>query len=63
MENKKGSVKTRCGRLIIRDFHVSKIIVDALVEKGYEIISNPTLNEYNNVIEDTIDIYRISEHF
>ena len=63
MENKKGSVKTRCGRLVGRDFHVNKIVVDALIEKGYEIISNPKSNEYGNVIEDTIDIYRVSEYF
>lgn len=61
METKRGLVKTRCGRLTGRDFNVNRIIVDALVEKGYEIVSNPKLNDYGDVIEDIIDIYRVSD--
>ena len=48
METKRGSV--------------NKIVVDALIEKGYEIVSNPKINDQGNIIEDVIDIYRISDY-
>lgn len=64
METKKGSMKKYCGRIELgRDYEVSRTIVDALIEKCYEIISNPILNEQNLIISETIDIYRVSECF
>lgn len=62
MGNKKGAIKRYCGRLELgRDYEVNKVIIDALAEKGYEVVSNPTFNEQNYIISETIDIYRISE--
>lgn len=62
MENRKGKVKTLCAKLVGRDFHVNKLIVDTLIKNGYEVISKPNLNEYGSVVEDTIDIYKISDN-
>jgi len=33
-----------------------------LIKKGYEVISNPKLNNHGNVVEDIIDIYRVSDY-
>ena len=64
METKKGAMKRYCGRLELgRDYEVNRIIIDALIEKGYEVISDPIYNEHNFIISDTIDIYRISDRF
>ena len=64
MEIKKGSMKKYCGSIELpKDYEVNRTIVDALIEKGYEVISNPTFNEQNMLISETIDIYRVSEHF
>ena len=64
MEIKKGSMKKYCGRIeLCKDYEANRTIVDALIEKGYEVISNPTFNEQNVLISEIIDIYRVSEHF
>lgn len=64
METKKGSMKRYCGKIELgRDYEMNKVIVDALIEKGYEVISDPIFNEQNFMISETIDIYRISEYF
>jgi len=61
MENNKGSMKRYCGRVELgRDYDVNRVIVDALIEKGYEVVSDPIFNEQNFIISETIDIYRIS---
>lgn len=61
MENKRGRISVLCAKLVGRDFHVNKLITDTLIENGYEVVSQPNLNEYGNVVEDTIDIYRVSD--
>lgn len=57
----KGAMKRYCGRIELgRDFDVKKVIVDALIEKGYEVVSDPIFSEHNYIISETIDIYKIS---
>ena len=57
-------MKRYCGRMELgRDYDVNRIVSDALIEKGYEVVSSPTFDEQNLIISETIDIYRISEYF
>ena len=61
MEIQKGTIKREIAKIELKDFEISNIIIPALLEKGFDIVSKP-LN--NNPMENTgeqITIYKVEQ--
>lgn len=61
MEIKKGTFKREVGKVEIRDFEISNIIINSLTEKGFDIVSEPIIDNMKNGIGERITIYRVDQ--
>lgn len=61
MEIQKGTIKKEIAKLEIRDYEVSNIIINALVEKGYDLVSKPISDGMKMQIGEQITIYKIEQ--
>lgn len=61
MENQRGTIKREIGSVQIRGFEIGEIITNALLEKGYELLAKPIIEEMGIVKGEQITIYRIDQ--
>jgi len=61
MELKKGTIKRKITVIEIRDFEVGNIITDSLLEKGYELIIEPIVNQMKMNEGESITVYRVEQ--
>jgi hypothetical protein len=59
METIKGTVNSEVAEFEIRDYEVANIIINALIDKGYDIISKPIKDNYQCAIGEQIKIYKM----
>jgi len=58
MENAKGTLKRKITEFEVNDFSVGRIMIKALLENGYDIVSEPKRNDQNMDIGEKIIVYR-----
>lgn len=55
----KGTLKTKaCNSLIIRDYQISNIIKDALINNGYDLIVRALTNDVNLFTGEEIEVFK-----
>lgn len=61
MENIKGVLKREVGSFELRDCEIANIIINSLIDSGYDVVSNPILNNSQYQVGEQITIYRITQ--
>ena len=61
MEIKKGTIKRQIAKLEIREFEIGNIITDALLQKGFDLVVEPIVDNMKMSIGESITIYRIEQ--
>lgn len=59
MEIQEGTIKREVAKFKLRDFEVSNIIIPALLEKGFNIVSKPLSDNPMNNPGEEITIYKV----
>lgn len=54
----KGTAKSEITDFKILDYEIANIIINALIDKGYEIVSKPIRDIHNCTIGEQIKIYK-----
>ena len=58
---KRGIFKKEIAKIELRDFEVSSIITNALLEKGFDLISEPIIDSMQMRIGERITIYKVEQ--
>lgn len=61
MEITKGTFKREVGNIEIKDYELSNIIINSLINNGYEIVSTVIRDGFHNVIGEQITIYKTEQ--
>lgn len=61
MEIIKGTIKREVASIELKDYEAANIIINSLINKGYDVISKPIRDSYQTVIGEQITIYKIEQ--
>ena len=61
LEIKKGTLKREVAKIELRDYEISNIVINSLLEKGFELISEPIIDGMKNGVGERITIYRVEQ--